>query len=101
MARSFEHPDTHVGRHYKGELGEEYFGWQHRGNDLSGELERTKFERYVGSGDTVVDFGCGAGALLATLAAAERIGVEPNPPARAAGEERGLRMVASARELED
>ena len=49
----------------------------------------------------MVDFGCGAGALLAALPAAERVGVEPNPPARRAGETRGVRVVASTRELEE
>lgn len=101
MGSPSQQADRSVGRHYTGALGEEYFGWQGRGNDLSAELERTKFESYVGPRDTVVDFGCGAAALLATLPAAERIGIEPNPPARAAGKERGVRMVESARELED
>jgi SAM-dependent methyltransferase len=90
-----------VGRHYRGDLGEEYFGWQGTGNELSAQIERAKFEPHVHSGDTVVDFGCGAAALLATLPAAERIGIEPNPPARRAGEERGVRMVESPRELDD
>jgi SAM-dependent methyltransferase len=101
MPRGAEQVEKSVGSHYRGELGEKYFGWQGRGNDLSAEIERTKFAPHVRSGDTVVDFGCGGTATLALLPAAERIGVEPNPPARRAGEERGLRMVESARELDD
>ena len=101
MGSPSQQADRSVGRHYQGDLGEEYFDWQRQGNDLSAELERPKFEPYVGPRDTVVDFGCGAAALLAALPAAERIGIEPNPPARAAGKERGVRMVESARELED
>ncbi len=101
MPGASEQAEGSVGRHYRGDLGEHYFGWQRRGNELSAEIERSKFEAHVGADDTVVDFGCGAAALLATLPARERIGIEPNPPARRAGQERGVRMVASSRELED
>ena len=97
MARAAES----VGKHYRGELGEEYFGWQGSGADVNAAIESTKFAPHVSAGDTVVDFGCGAGALLATLPIGERVGVEPNPPARRAGEARGIRVVASTRELED
>lgn len=90
-----------VGRHYRGELGEDYFDWQGVGADLNAQIERTKFAPHVSETDTVVDFGCGAAAVLAALPARERIGVEPNPPARRAGEARGVRMVASTRELDD
>jgi SAM-dependent methyltransferase len=95
------HAGESVGRHYRGELGEEYFDWQGSGADVNAEIESTKFAPHVSPTDTVVDFGCGAGALLATLQIGERIGVEPNPPARRAGEARGVRVVASTRELED
>jgi SAM-dependent methyltransferase len=90
-----------VGRHYRGELGQEYFHWQGSNADLEAAIESSKFAPHVSATDTVVDFGCGAGALLATLQIGERIGVEPNPPAREAGEARGVRVVASTRELED
>ena len=90
-----------MGRHYRGELGQEYFDWQGSNADLEAAIESSKFAPHVSATDTVVDFGCGAGALLATLQIGERIGVEPNPPAREAGEARGVRVVASTRELED
>jgi len=90
-----------VGRHYRGELGEEYFDWQGAHADLEAAIERTKFAPHIVDTDTVVDFGCGAAALLATLNARERVGVEPNPPARRAGEARGVHVVESTRELED
>jgi SAM-dependent methyltransferase len=90
-----------VGRHYRGALGEEYFGWQGSGADVNAQIESSKFAPHVLPTDTVVDFGCGAGALLTTLKIGERIGVEPNPPARRAGQARGVRVVASTRELEE
>jgi SAM-dependent methyltransferase len=93
---------THsVGRHYRGELGERYFGWQGAGGELEARIELSKFEALVAPTDTVVDFGCGGGWLLELLPGAERIGVEPNPAARAEGERRGLRIVESAGELAD
>jgi SAM-dependent methyltransferase len=95
------HARESVGKHYRGELGEQYFDWQGSKADLEAAIERTKFAPHVSEADTVVDFGCGAGALLATLPAGERVGVEPNPPARQAGEARGIRVVASTGELED
>ena len=95
------HVGESVGRHYRGELGEEYFDWQGSGADLNAAIESTKFAPHVSVTDTVVDFGCGAGALLAALAIGQRVGVEPNPPARRAGEARGVRVVASTGELED
>ena len=101
MPDTTEQTDQSVGRHYRGDLGEAYFDWQRRGNDLTAEIERTKFAPHVGPDDTVVDFGCGGAAVVATLRARERIGIEPNPPARRAGEERGVRMVAATRELDD
>jgi SAM-dependent methyltransferase len=101
MTHAGDHARESVGRHYRGELGQEYFDWQGSAADLKAAIERTKFAPHVSERDTVVDFGCGAAALLATLPARERVGVEPNPAARRTGEARGIRVVASTRELED
>jgi SAM-dependent methyltransferase len=88
-----------VGRHYDGELGEAYYRWQQRGADLGARIDGFKFAPYVGPRDTVLDFGCGGGAMLASLLCARRLGVEPNPAARAAAEARGLEMHATAAEV--
>jgi SAM-dependent methyltransferase len=90
-----------VGRHYQGELGARYFGWQGSGGELEARIELAKFEGEVGPGDRVVDFGCGGGWLLGLLPGAERVGIEPNPVARKEGGRRGLRIVESAAELGD
>lgn len=90
-----------VGKHYQGELGDSYYGWQQRGAVLGAEIDAFKFEPHVAPGDTVVDFGCGGGAMLARLDVARRIGIEPNDPARAAAAARGLEMVAGPEELGD
>jgi SAM-dependent methyltransferase len=93
--------EERIGRHYKGELGAQYYAWQHKGAELGAELERPKFAPYVGPRHTVVDFGCGGGFVLAGLDAGERIGIEVNDAARAAANGRGVRAVASAAELPD
>jgi SAM-dependent methyltransferase len=99
MGHAADRRTTHVGRHYQGTLGDAYYDWQQNLAELGAEIDRFKFAPHVRPGDTVVDFGCGGGAMLASLPAARRIGVEPNPPARAAAERRGLQMHASAADL--
>ncbi len=92
---------TRIGRHYQGELGDRYFGWQDELAKVGARIDLFKFEEHVDASDTVVDFGCGGGYLLELLPGAERVGVEPNPVARVAAERRGLRMAASTGELGD
>ena len=69
---------------------EEYFAWQRDLGQFGAWADLPKFAPYVRPTDRVVDFGCGGGYLLDALEAAERIGVEVNPAARAAAAERGL-----------
>jgi SAM-dependent methyltransferase len=90
-----------VSDHYQGERGARYFGWQGSGGELEARIELAKFQGEVSPRDRVVDFGCGGGWLLGLLSCAERTGVEPNPPARAEGQRRGLRIVESSAELGD
>jgi SAM-dependent methyltransferase len=90
-----------VGRHYRGELGAEYFAWQGQGGRLSAEIEKAKFDRWVGPADVVVDFGCGSGHLLEVLPARSRIGIEPNRAAREEARSRGLEVVPSPAEVPD
>jgi SAM-dependent methyltransferase len=88
-----------VGRHYQGELGEEYFGWQREGAQLGARLEAFKFEPHVHPDDALVEFGCGTGYLFDLLAAREKVGIEVNSVARADAASRGLRVVERADEL--
>jgi SAM-dependent methyltransferase len=90
-----------VGRHYQGELGADYFGWQRAGAELGARLEEPKFAPHVGPGDVLVEFGCGTGYLLDRLPAREKVGVEVNAAARADASARGLHIVGSTDELPD
>jgi SAM-dependent methyltransferase len=94
-------PAAAVGRHYRGQRGEEYYAWQSKGARLGAELELHKFAPYVDADATVVDFGCGTGYLLELLGAREAVGVEPNEAARRDAAARGLRVVPETRELPD
>src|SRR5436190_18698532 len=94
-------PAARVGSHYGGERGSEYLDYQRRMGEQAARLDAWKFEPYAGPGARIVDFGCGSGALLASLPAAERTGVEPNDAARAEAQARGLRVVRSPDELPD
>jgi SAM-dependent methyltransferase len=90
-----------VGRHYLGDAGRSYFDYQAAAAELGAEIDRWKFERHVDERDTVVDFGCGTGALLAALPAARKIGVEVSEPAAAVARRRGIEVVGFTAELED
>lgn len=86
--------------HYHGTAGARYFDYQRQIGELGGRLDRSKFEKHIESIDTVVDFGCGGGDLLAGLDAQRKIGVEPSEAARGAATQLGIACVASSAELE-
>src|SRR5712691_11890511 len=88
-------------RNYREGLGKAYFEYQEAAGELGARLDRWKFEESVRTTDTVVDFGCGGGALLAGLSAARKIGIEVNEPAREAARLRGLEVVSASGELDD
>ena len=90
-----------VGQHYQGDAGRRYFAWQQSVSSAGAALNAQKFTRYVSAGDTLIDFGCGAGFLLEALEAREKLGVEPNEAAREIIVSRGLRVVGSTTEIED
>lgn len=82
--------DSRVSSRYLGAEGERYFSWQAGAGALAGRLTAPLYAPFVGRDAVVLDFGCGGGALLAALPAGRRIGVEPNPSARAQAASRGL-----------
>src|SRR5688572_11997291 len=88
-----------VGRHYSGNRGTAYLDYQRGFGELGAQLNLIKFEGHVEAGDSVVDFGCGIGALLERLEARSKSGVEVSEPARREAHSRGLHVVGSASEL--
>ncbi len=98
-------PDNSAARHYQGEAGRAYhegkrgippeaFAWVAR-------LRAEKFTPNIRPGDTVVEFGVGAGWNLAELKCARRIGFDVSdflaPTVRA----RGIEFVSDARAVPD
>lgn len=78
--------------YYLGQQGQDYFIWQNQGNLQRGRINARKFQPYVRSDDTVLDFGCGSGALLYHLVCGHRIGVEINPAARTMARQSGIEI---------
>ena len=70
-----------VSNHYLANKGVEYFNWQGGVGGGMGKIEARKFQRFISSGDDVLDFGCGGGYLLEALNCRSKAGVEVNPAA--------------------
>jgi len=79
-----------------------YFAWQNTGIDIKARRKVGTFQPHVRPTDTVLDFGCAGGSLVAGLVAARRIGVEVNDVARAAAVEKyGIEAYRTLAEVED
>ncbi len=87
--------------HYVGEAGQGYFEWQNRLGRSAGAWNAPFFAPHILPTHSVLDFGCGAGHLLAALPGGRKVGVEVNPAARAAGAPYGFPLVADLAELGD
>ena len=61
----------------------DYFAWQNSNIDLKTKIKVKRFSPYIEPTDTVLDFGCAGGAMIAALPGARKIGVELNDVARA------------------
>lgn len=81
-------------------LAAEYWEYQKAIGRVGGELNRWKFIDHVSDTDVVLDFGCGGGYLLEGLPGHVKLGVEPNPKARAEAERRGIHVYSRATEVE-
>ena len=60
-----------------------------------------KFLPYADGAQTILDFGCGDAAILATLPARRRLAVEPNAASRAAHDRASVESFARLRDLPD
>ncbi len=92
---------SRVANDYQGAEGEQYYAYQSGANSERKQFETWKFEKYISLTDTVVDFGCGAGLMLKYLTAAEKLGIEVNPTARADATRHGIDTVSSASDIAD
>jgi SAM-dependent methyltransferase len=77
-----------------------YWAYQRQIGIVGGALSRWKYLPHVNEDDVVLDFGCGGGYLLAGLPGRMKLGVEPNPYARAEASRQGIYTYPSAAEVE-
>jgi len=78
----------------------EYFSWQTSVGDVGAVLNRRKFAAWLTDACTVLDFGCGNGALLEQLPGKTKIGVEVGRQAREAAQARGITVYARVDQVE-
>jgi len=96
-----ELPPRGASRHYIGERGVRYFEYQRHVGFIAGRLNVTKFSGFIRPFDTVVDFGCGGGYLLASLQCARKLGVDVNPVARDIATGNGVEFHSRLEEIQD
>lgn len=73
-----DHDSPRVGSAYGGSEAADYFRYQASGSLIKAELNRRKFQPYIGQSDAVLDFGSAGGFTLAALRAGRKVGVEVN-----------------------
>ena len=86
---------------YQGESGGRYFEYRRQRKRASAQFHSAQqFRPYVLAEDTVLDFGCGTGALLSHLECARRIGIDVNEPSLAVAQASGIEAYRSLSEIE-
>lgn len=83
------------------QYNKDYFDWQKNIGAFGGVANLFKFDPYIKSEDTVLDFGCGGGFLLHNLQVRAKAGVEINPEARKAAVEQEIKVYPSIDEVPD
>jgi SAM-dependent methyltransferase len=87
--------------HYFNAAGDQYFEWQDRFGARSGQINARKFNDFILDSDVVLDFGCGGGFLLTSLAGKKKIGIEVNPTAVRSAREKGIEVHPDLSSVED
>jgi SAM-dependent methyltransferase len=79
--------------HYTGDGGRSYFEVRARRRARDAQIESARlFLPFVERTDTVLDFGCGTGGILASLPCARRVGIEVNEPSRGVARANGIEV---------
>jgi SAM-dependent methyltransferase len=79
---------------------ETYFSWHGKFQDRSW-ANATHFNKYCKSNSRVLDFGCGAAAILDSLDVGEKHGFEPNEAAAEVATKKGIVMHPSLKSIPD
>lgn len=95
-----DQPDYGSHAHYLDEAGHAYYAsYQAPLGDMAAKYNRHLWTPYIDSRHDVLDFGCGGGALLSSLDAQRKVGVEINPHARSVAQDRGLETYTALHEV--
>lgn len=80
-----------IAEFYQGENGKTFSNWQINATLDMARKDAYKFKQYTGRALTILDFGCGSGAILSSLTSIpNRIGIEANATSRAFAVENGI-----------
>lgn len=85
--------------HYTGDAGKIYFDRQKKCGILACKWNLPHWNRHIRPSDSILDFGCGGGYLLAALPGMYRVGVEINPTAREEAGRQGVEAYASIQDV--
>jgi SAM-dependent methyltransferase len=94
-------PAYGVSDHYVDAGGARYFSYQQSIGVMGGVLDSEKFISLVRPTDTVLDFGCGGGYVLAALICARKIGVDVNPAVKEIARQNGVEFYADLASIPD
>lgn len=78
-----------------------YAAWADPISKFGGSANRFKFAPFVQRVGRIIDYGCGAGYLLAGLDVPEKLGIEINAAARERAAANGIQTVADIAEVPD
>lgn len=84
-----------------GHYDSNYFAWQRTVGEFGGWANAPRFAQHISPTDTVLDFGCGGGFLLANLPGRVKYGVEINAAARESARQNGVRAFESINDVPD
>lgn len=88
-------------QHYKDEAGVSYFERTRGTSEGGAGIVATRFSSLIKPTDSVLDFGCGPGAMLAALECRRRVGVDINPVALHHAAQHGIEVHSAMEELPD
>lgn len=88
-------PEYGVSAHYLDQSGVKYFRDQKKVGELSAKWNLHFWLSKINKNDSVLDFGCGGGYLLAAIPARRKVGVEINPAAKQEATSKGLEIYTS------
>jgi len=86
---------------YFGKRGNLYYQNQSRNGAAWGKIRARTFIPYIDERHDVLDFGCGGGFVLDAISCRQKIGVEINPTARDAANEKGVKCFESLESISD